>query len=92
MMYETIIGVGTILFLIIFWTLLMQPTTMLIDEFKNMTPSTSWNQTLNQTAINGQYDIVYNAMYFSLFFIAFIIFVWIVKKAIEYQRRGVYGQ
>jgi len=91
-MYETIIGVGTILFLVMFWTILMQPTTMVVDSFKNMTPATSWNQTVNQTAIFKQYDLVHNSMYFSLFFISFIIFLWIVKKAIEYQKRGVYGQ
>jgi len=90
MMYETIIGVGTILFLVIFWSILMQPTTIMVDTFKNMTPSTSWNQTINQTAVFKQYDLVQNSMYFSLFFITFVIFVWIIKKAIEYQRRNGY--
>ena len=89
-MYETIIGVGTILFLVIFWSILMQPTTIMVDTFKNMTPSTSWNQTINQTAVFKQYDLVQNSMYFSLFFITFVIFVWIIKKAIEYQRRNGY--
>lgn len=91
MIYEFAIGTGTAFFLMFLWILLMKPTGDIIISFKNQTPSSFMNTTVNQTIIHSEYDIAGNVTYFSMFFIVLIIFIWIVKKAVEYQRLVPYG-
>lgn len=92
MIYETVIGIGTVLFLIIVWVLLMKPVTTLVTVFKNVTPNSRWNESVNQTELGEDYDLGEDVLYFSLFFIIIIIFVWIVKISVYQQKQSaLYG-
>lgn len=92
MIYEAVIGIGTIIFLIFVWVLLMRPTTMLVTAFENQTPSSRFNVSVNQTQISSHYELGLNVLYFSLFFITFIIIIWIIKVSVYQQRRNqMYG-
>ena len=87
MIYEFIIGIGTIIILSFFWTIMISPINTVTDSFKNSTNATVFGVALNTTDLNNNYDIAYNACYFSFFYIAIMIFIWIVKTAIEQQKQ-----
>ena len=90
LIFETILGFGTIFFIVMIFFLLAWPLDTAVDTFKNVTPSTVFNYTVNQTTINNNYDLAYNFYYFSLFFIVIIIVLWIIKKAQQKSKRGYY--
>jgi len=86
MIYEFVVSIGTIIFLTFIWVILAKPLNGFVDTAKNMT---LFNESMNKTALFQEYDTAYNFFYYSLFFIVFIILVFIVKKAVEYQKREV---
>mgnify|MGYP000710487563 CR=1 FL=1 len=82
-MYEVVLGIGTIIFLSLVWIVLMHPFSLFVDSLSNMT---------NSTEVKTQYDIAENIFYFSYFFIAILVFVWIIKESVKHQEREyVYG-
>jgi len=85
MIYQLVLVIGTIAFLAILWTILTHTDSMMITVLKNATPSSMAGHTVNRTAIYAEYDLVGNIMYFSLFFVSIIMFVYVVKKAVEVQ-------
>ena len=87
MMYELAIGVATILILSLVWTLLMHPFGIIKNVFWNMTTAESYNQ----TQMRNQYDLAYNTMFYSLFIIAIVIFLWIIKISVKQQKSDLYG-
>lgn len=87
MIYETIVGIGTILFLIVVWVLLMKPVTDVIVTFNNITHSSRFNVSVNQTEISEDYSLGEDVAYFSLFFIVIVIIAWIIKVSVYQQRR-----
>jgi hypothetical protein len=91
MIYELTIAIGTILFLSIIWAIFTHTVDVARTTFKNMTPSSfnisGTNTTVDKTALNKEFDLGFNVIYFSFFFIALILLVWVVKKANEYQAR-----
>jgi hypothetical protein len=92
MFYETIVGLGTIFFIMFFWVLLMKPLNDIAVVFKNITPTTRFNVTLNRTAINSNYDLGVNVFYFFLFFLVIVIIIWIMKVSVQQQKRSdLYG-
>jgi len=91
MMYELVLVIGTIVFAAFLWTVLMRPMGMVRDIYKNMTPANFSNVSVNQTEIRAQLDLSYNAMYFSLFIIIMVLFVFIVKVAVQHQKWGGFG-
>ena len=91
-MYELVISVGTIFFAILLWTILVYPLDKFVIAMKNSTPSIIFNETINKTALSAEYDFGYNIFYYSLFIIVFVVFIYVVKKAVEYQKKEViYG-
>ena len=91
MIFETILGVGTILFLFILFTMLGHMIGTTTDSFNSTLTATRFNETVNQTMITSNFNLSNNLFYISLFFMTIVIFIWIVKKAVEYQRRNYYG-
>lgn len=86
MIYEFIIGVGTIFFLILLWSLLMKPIEMMFDIAENQTREVFFNETTNRTVLISYYTLGFDVFYFCLFFIVFFIFVWIVKVSVKQSR------
>lgn len=92
MIYEFVIGVGTVFFLVLLWSLLMKPLDMLIDVASNQTKTAFFNETVNKTAITSNYTLAFDVGYFSLFFIVFFIFIWIVKVSVKQSKeQDFYG-
>lgn len=91
MMYELVIGVGVIILLVFMWTLLTHVTKTTVNVAKNTTPLTVANETINQTAIFKHYDYAYSVVYFSLFLLVFLVFIYIIKKAVQAQAGRWWG-
>lgn len=91
MMFEMIIAIGTIFFLIILWTALSFPMNTIRTDLKAMIPAKVMNNTVNKTIIENKIDAGYNTFYFSLLFICIIILVYIVKIAQEHQAKYPFG-
>ena len=90
LVYELVLGMGTVFFLAIFFFLLAWPISDTQEIFSNMTTNESFGETLNETAIEEKYETGFNLFYFSLFFVVLIIFVWILKTAQKHSSRGEY--
>jgi predicted permease len=71
------------------WTILAKPMNTFVSIIYNATPTVVFNETVDKASLKSEYDLSYNIFYYSLFFIVFILFVFIVKKAVEYQKREV---
>jgi len=92
MIYNTFLGVGTILFLMIIFTITGYIIFTTSDIFTSLTPSTFMSESVNTTSINEKYQLGGNVFYYSFFFLTIVILIWIYKKAVEYKRmRGLYG-
>ena len=91
MIYEAVIGTGTIIFLLLVWTLLMHPFSEIKARIYNATPSSVFNESVNKTVIKSNLDLAENVFYYSPFFLIFIIFIWMIKVANE-QQRGIYPE
>jgi len=89
MIYEIVLGVGTIIFILLVWTILMHPMSQVKGILINNTPTSIFNQTVNKTIIQNELNLGENIFYYSPFFFIVLIIIWMVKKAIE-QQRGIY--
>ena len=56
MIYEAVIGTGTIIFLLLVWTLLMHPFSEIKARIYNATPSSVFNESVNKTVIKSNYE------------------------------------
>lgn len=87
MMYEVAIGIGTIFILILIWTVLSYATSSVKDVFNALTPPSFMNVSVNKTLAEQNYNLSYNTVYFSLFFISLMIIFYIIKVAVQQQKK-----
>ena len=85
-MYEAIMGIGTVLIMFMVFTSYGHVTDVMRDKMIDITPSTVFNESVNTTITTGNYNLGFDVFYISLFFITVTVFVWIIKKAAQYQQ------
>ena len=79
-MYEFVLGIGTIIFLGILWSMLNHTFGIVTGIYTNMT---------NSTEVINQYTLANNLFYFSYFFLVIVIIAWIIKTSMK-QSENVY--
>lgn len=74
-------------FLMLLWTPLAYIMNSTVDIFNDATPSTFLNQSVNKSELAAEYEYGYSVVYVSLFFIVFVIFLYVVKLAVQQKER-----
>jgi hypothetical protein len=85
MLYEFLLVLATIVILSLLWVILAYPLSVVTATFKAVTPDTVANVSVNKTDINSMYDVPYLAFYYSLLVISIVLFIYVVKVAVEHQ-------
>jgi len=87
MIYEFVIAIGTIILLALIWTILTHAIYDIRTNFISMTPNITNPTNQTQNMINT-YNLYFNVIYFSLFFLTIIILIWVIKKSTKQSYRG----
>ena len=80
--YEFLVGIGTIIFISLVWTLFAHQTDMLEDIFTGMTTILD---------VQAEYAKASDIMYVSLLVISIIVFAWILKRGAMEQEKNPYA-
>lgn len=80
--YEFLVGIGTIIFISLVWTLFAHQTDMLEDIFTGMTSILD---------VQAEYAKASDIMYISLLVISIIVFAWILKRGAMEQEKNPYA-
>jgi hypothetical protein len=88
--YDFVIAIGTVVFILFLWTLLTKPFGDIVNISKQLTFSyQGFNKTtaITPSEVAQKFDIPYEAMYISLFFLVVLIMLYVVKRTVQEKER-----